>query len=75
METIQFIFTVGSADIDDLILNTIGAWLGYLAYKGLLLTPKKNEKTASYPVKGLDINLTFMGGFFYLLTLFILCKW
>lgn len=41
VETIQFIFTVGSADIDDLILNTIGAWLGYLAYKGLLITPKK----------------------------------
>lgn len=41
VETIQFIFTVGSADIDDLILNTIGAWLGYLAYKCLLITPKK----------------------------------
>ncbi len=41
VETIQFIFTVGSADIDDLILNTIGAWLGYLAYKGILIRPKK----------------------------------
>ncbi|MCY1434848.1 VanZ like family protein [compost metagenome] len=41
VETVQFIFTVGSADIDDLILNTIGAWLGYLAYKGILIRPKK----------------------------------
>ncbi|WP_249727583.1 VanZ family protein, partial [Bacillus paralicheniformis] len=37
VETIQFIFTVGSADIDDLILNTIGAWLGYIAYKAILI--------------------------------------
>ncbi|MED3800373.1 VanZ family protein [Lysinibacillus xylanilyticus] len=41
VETIQFIFTVGSADIDDLILNTLGAWLGYLAYKSILIKPKK----------------------------------
>lgn len=37
VETIQFIFRVGSADIDDLILNTLGAWLGYLAYKSILI--------------------------------------
>jgi len=43
VETIQFIFTVGSADIDDLILNTLGAWLGYLAYKSILIKPKKNR--------------------------------
>jgi len=41
VETIQFIFTVGSADIDDLILNTLGAWFGYLAYKSILIKPKK----------------------------------
>ncbi|MEK5230595.1 VanZ family protein [Lysinibacillus sp. FSL K6-0232] len=46
VETIQFIFTVGSADIDDLILNSIGAWLGYIAYKGILIPPKKvNEQS------------------------------
>ena len=45
VETVQFIFTVGSADIDDLILNTMGAWLGYLAYKGILIKPK-NEKSS-----------------------------
>lgn len=41
VETIQFVFRVGSADIDDLILNTLGAWLGYLAYKSILIKPKK----------------------------------
>ncbi|KOY84039.1 VanZ family protein [Lysinibacillus macroides] len=41
VETIQFIFTVGSADIDDLILNTMGAWLGFIAYKSILITPRK----------------------------------
>lgn len=43
VETVQFIFTVGSADIDDLILNTLGAWFGYLAYKCVLIMPKKRS--------------------------------
>ncbi|MET4562797.1 glycopeptide antibiotics resistance protein [Lysinibacillus parviboronicapiens] len=43
VETVQFIFTVGSADIDDLILNTVGAWFGYIAYKCLLVIPKSNN--------------------------------
>jgi glycopeptide antibiotics resistance protein len=43
VETIQFIFRVGSADVDDLILNTLGAWLGYLAYKSILIKPKENR--------------------------------
>lgn len=41
VETVQFIFTVGSADVDDLLLNTLGAWLGYLAYQCILILPKK----------------------------------
>lgn len=36
VEIIQFIFRVGSTDIDDLILNTAGAWLGYIAYKFII---------------------------------------
>lgn len=32
-ETFQFIFRVGSFDIDDLILNTFGGILGYLSLK------------------------------------------
>lgn len=43
VETVQFIFTVGSADVDDLILNTLGAWFGYIAYKCVLLLPTKQS--------------------------------
>lgn len=45
VETIQFIFRVGSTDIDDLILNTAGAWLGYLAYKFILRFSKSKQIT------------------------------
>lgn len=41
VETVQFIFTVGSADIDDLILNTAGEGMGYIAYKLMLRLSKK----------------------------------
>ena len=33
VETIRLISKVGSFDVDDLILNTLGAALGYLAYR------------------------------------------
>ena len=33
VETLQLGFQVGSFDVDDLILNTLGAILGYLLYK------------------------------------------
>ena len=33
VETIQLISKVGSFDVDDLILNTLGGALGYLAYR------------------------------------------
>lgn len=33
LETLQLIFMVGSFDVDDMILNTMGAVLGYLAYR------------------------------------------
>ena len=46
VETIQFIFRVGSSDVDDLILNTAGAGLGYLVYKGMLQF-SKNKKVTS----------------------------
>lgn len=32
IETTQLIFRVGSFDVDDLLLNTLGGALGYLAY-------------------------------------------
>lgn len=32
IETIQLVFKVGSFDVDDLLLNTLGGLLGYLIY-------------------------------------------
>ena len=33
IESLQFIFRVGVAELDDLILNTIGATIGYMFFK------------------------------------------
>ena len=33
LETIQLVFRVGSFDVDDLILNTLGAGLGFFCYR------------------------------------------
>ena len=44
VELLQLVFKVGSFDVDDLLLNTIGGLLGYLVYKGLLYLWKKYEK-------------------------------
>jgi glycopeptide antibiotics resistance protein len=49
IELLQFILSVGSLDIDDVILNTIGGILGYLIlYVMIFLSPrtfKSIEKT------------------------------
>ena len=34
VETIQLVWKVGSFDVDDLLLNTIGALAGYLTFCG-----------------------------------------
>ncbi len=46
-ETLQLIFKVGSFDVDDLLLNTIGGILGYIFYKVLLIRSLyvKKQKT------------------------------
>lgn len=45
LEIIQLIFGLGATDIDDVILNTVGAIVGILAYKVLFFIFRKN---ASY---------------------------
>ncbi len=35
IETIQLTFRVGSFDVDDLLLNTVGGILGYWCYRGV----------------------------------------
>lgn len=49
VEIIQGIFAIGAADIDDLILNTIGGCIGILSYKflTLILMDSKKIDTAS----------------------------
>ena len=44
VELLQLVFKVGSFDVDDLFLNTIGGLLGYLVYKGLIDLWKRYEK-------------------------------
>ena len=38
LETIQLIFKVGSFDVDDMILNTLGAGLGFVCYQAVQRT-------------------------------------
>ncbi|WP_367649646.1 VanZ family protein [Paenibacillus sp. NEAU-GSW1] len=35
-EIIQGLLGIGAADIDDIILNVLGGWIGILVYKSLL---------------------------------------
>ena len=44
IEIIQFIFNLGSADIDDIILNCIGGLLGLVAYDALRLLLKQESR-------------------------------
>lgn len=43
VETIQLVSKLGSCDVDDVILNTLGGWLGCLVYKGILEMRKKKD--------------------------------
>ncbi|WP_339260734.1 VanZ family protein [Paenibacillus sp. FSL R5-0713] len=43
VEVIQLITRVGSFDVDDIILNTVGAWIGYAGFKLFLLSPGKTR--------------------------------
>lgn len=47
IEVIQLLFLVGSFDIDDIILNTIGGFLGYIIYILLKQTYRLIKKKAS----------------------------
>ncbi len=44
IEIIQFTFNLGSADVDDLILNCIGGLIGIFMYKLLLKAVKEEDK-------------------------------
>lgn len=44
VETVQFVSGVGSFDVDDVILNTLGGLLGFIVYYILLLINRKREQ-------------------------------
>lgn len=44
VEIIQLAFAMGAADIDDVILNTLGAVIGYIAYRIINRCIKNREK-------------------------------
>lgn len=44
LETLQLIFKVGSFDVDDMLLNTLGAAAGYLCYRLVQWTRCKLRK-------------------------------
>ncbi|WP_258166497.1 VanZ family protein [Paenibacillus sp. PCH8] len=41
VEVTQLIARVGSFDVDDIILNTIGAWIGYAGYQLFIFSLRK----------------------------------
>ncbi|APO45478.1 hypothetical protein BS614_16610 [Paenibacillus xylanexedens] len=43
VEVTQLITRVGSFDVDDIILNTIGAWIGYAGFKLILCSGRRTR--------------------------------
>jgi glycopeptide antibiotics resistance protein len=44
IEIIQGILGIGASDIDDIILNSLGGWIGILGYKFLLFILRDEKK-------------------------------
>ncbi|GMK41420.1 membrane protein, VanZ family [Paenibacillus sp. CCS19] len=44
VEIIQGLAGIGTADIDDILLNSLGGWIGILVYKLLLFTLREEKK-------------------------------
>ena len=47
LESLQLIFKVGSFDVDDMLLNTVGAGLGFLVYRTVQRTRVKMRRIHS----------------------------
>jgi len=63
-EIIQWSFAIGSADVDDIILNSLGGLIGILGYK-ILLFLFKSEKKAQTTATAISV-LGFPAIFYYL---------
>ena len=59
IEIIQYVFALGSSDIDDLTLNTLGTIIGYLLYKIIHKKARADTLTAI----SIIVLVTVLGGF------------
>lgn len=59
IEIIQYVFALGSSDIDDLMLNTLGTVIGYLLYKIIHKKARADTLTAI----SIIVLVTVLGGF------------
>lgn len=59
IEIIQYVFALGSSDIDDLTLNTLGTIIGYLLYKIIHKKARADTLTAI----SIIVLVTVFGGF------------
>ncbi len=44
VEAVQGVFGLGTADVDDIILNCLGGWMGILGYKLLVFVLREEKK-------------------------------
>lgn len=59
IEIIQYVFALGSSDIDDLMLNTLGTVIGYLLYKII----HKKARADTLTTISIIVLVTVLGGF------------
>ena len=63
VEVLQYIFAVGSADIDDVILNTVGGRCKFIQSHGIII--ERSDKKSSYNTctcgRNFFISHTFLG--------------
>jgi len=65
VEIIQGLFGIGASDIDDVILNCLGGWIGILGYKFSILLVRNEKKVRSTitilsTIIGLPVILFFL---------------
>ncbi|WP_313583817.1 VanZ family protein [Lacrimispora sp.] len=65
VEIIQGLFGIGASDIDDVILNCLGGWIGILGYKFSILLLREEKKvrttiTILSTIIGLPVILFFL---------------
>ena len=61
LESLQYLLYLGSADIDDLILNTLGGTIGYLVWCGMMKLVR--SQTWRYLITIIGAFCAFAGGF------------